>query len=208
MARPLPTHPPRFTVFNTPILGSIVRFAGAALLRAKRWNTSVRLPETPGWVGIVAPHTSFWDMPIWVSLALKHRLNAHWLGKHTLFRGPGRWFFRWLGGIPVNPAVGSDGRVPQVVEMFRQNESMRIGIAPEAGLSPVTRWKSGFYYIADGAQVPLVLIYADYRRRIVGADEWFVPTGDIEADYALIREFYAGKTPRYPERFALPEPGE
>ena len=208
MARPLPTHPPRFTVFDTPILRSILRFIGVTLLWVKRWNTSARLPDTHQWIAIVAPHTTFWDFPIMISLALKHRVKANWLGKHTLFRGPGRWFFRWLGGIPVNPAEGGDGRVPQVVEMFRQNETMRIGIAPEAGLSPVTRWRSGFYHIADGAQVPLVLAYADYGRRIAGADEWFIPTGDMEADYALIREFYADKTPRYPERFALPEPGD
>jgi len=205
MTRPLPTHPPRFTVFDTPIVRSVLRLIAITLLWAKRWKTSVRLPDTPSWVAVVAPHTSFWDFPIMLSLALKHRIKVNWLGKHTLFRGPFRYLFRWLGGIPVDPGDNGDGRVSGVVRMFKDNERMRIGIAPEAGLSPVTRWRSGFYHIANGAQVPLLLAYADYGRRVAGADEWFVPTGDQAADYAVIREFYSRKQPRYPERFALPE---
>ena len=205
MARPLPTHPPRFTVFDTPILRSVLRLIGVMLLGAKRWKTSVQLPNSPSWVAMVAPHTSFWDFPIMISLALKHRVKANWLGKHTLFRGPFCYFFRWLGGIPVDPADSGDGRVASVIRMFDENSHLRIGIAPEAGLSPVTRWRSGFYHIANGAQVPLVMAYVDYGRRIAGADEWFVPTGDMADDFARIREFYADKRPLYPERFALPE---
>jgi 1-acyl-sn-glycerol-3-phosphate acyltransferase len=156
-------------------------------------------------VAVVAPHTSFWDFPILISLALKHRVKANWLGKHTLFRGPFRWFFRWLGGIPVDPANGREGRVAGVVRMFRENEKLRIGIAPEAGLSPVTRWRSGFYHIAHAAGVPLLLVYADYGRKVAGADTWFTPTGDIPADYQRLRDFYREITPRHPEKFALPE---
>ena len=205
MARPLPTGPPLFTVFDTPVLRTLLRWFALGLLRAKGWRTRMRLPDSPRWVAVVAPHTSFWDMPILVSTALKHRVRVYWLGKHTLFRGPFRWFFRWLGGIPVNPGNGGEGRVPGVLDAFRCNDRMRIAITPEAGLSRVTRWRSGFYHIAVGAGVPLLLSYADYRKRIAGAEEWFLPTGDMEADYARLRAFYADKTPRHPDRFALPE---
>lgn len=209
MARPLPTGRPRLTVFRTPVLGGLLRWIGIALLRVKGWQTRLALPDRPGWVAVIAPHTSFWDFPILVSLALKHRVEAHWLGKHTLFRGPFRPFFRWLGGIPVNPADNGEGRVARVVEMFATDPGMQIALAPEAGLSPVTRWRTGFYHIALGAGVPLVLAYADYGRRIAGADEWFLPTGDVAADYERIRCFYAGKQARHPERFALPDtPGQ
>ena len=205
MARPLPTSPPRVTVFDTPVLRSVLRLVGVTLLWVKRWKTSVRLPDTPSWVVMLAPHTSFWDFPIWIALALKHRIKANWFGKHTLFRGPFRYLFRWLGGIPVNPSEGGNGRVAGVVAMFGQYPHLRIGIAPEAGLSPVTAWRTGFYHIANGAQVPILMAYADYGKRVAGADEWFVPTGDMAADFAIIREFYATKHPKYPERFALPE---
>jgi 1-acyl-sn-glycerol-3-phosphate acyltransferase len=205
MARPLPTTPPRFTVLDTPVLRTVLRLIGITLLWAKRWKTSVRLPDEPSFVAVVAPHTSFWDFPILISMALKHRVKANWLGKHTLFRGPFRWFFRWLGGIPVNPAVNGDGRVAGVIRMFRENDSLRIGIAPEAGLSPVTRWRSGFYHIAHGADVPMLLVYADYGKRLAGADTWFTPTGDMAADYAQLGDYFSRITPRYPDRFALPE---
>jgi 1-acyl-sn-glycerol-3-phosphate acyltransferase len=205
MARPLPTGRPRYTVFRTPVIRSILRLLGIVFLRVKRWRTSIRLPEEPGWVAVVAPHTSFWDFPILLALALEHRVEAHWLGKHTLFRGPFRYLFRWLGGIPVNPSEGGKGRVAQVVEMFADDPGLQIAVAPEAGLSPVTRWRSGFYHIAREAGVPLLLAYADYGNRVAGADEWFVPTGDAESDYARLRAFFGGKTPRHPERFALPE---
>ena len=89
--------------------------------------------------------------------------------------------------------------------MYSENPGLRIGIAPEAGLSPVTRWRSGFYHIANEAGVPLLMAYADYGRKVAGADQWFVPTGDMEADFARIRECYADKVPRHPDRFALPE---
>ena len=131
-------------MFDTPILRSILRLIGVGLLKVMRWNTSVHLPEDPSWVAVVAPHTSFWDFPIMISLALKHRVKANWLGKHTLFRGPFRYVFRWLGGIPINPSEGGHGRVEGVVQMFHDHPRMRIGIAPEAGLSPVTKWRSGF----------------------------------------------------------------
>ncbi|MCB2223204.1 MAG: glycerol acyltransferase [Actinobacteria bacterium] len=205
MARPLPTGPPRFTVFDTPVLRSLLRAMAVALLWAKRWTTHVRLPEEPGWVAVVAPHTSFWDFPILISLALKHRIRANWLGTHTLFRGPFRYLFRWLGGIPVVSRSGGNNRVETIVEAFRRHPGMQIGIAPEAGLAAVTRWRSGFYHIATAAGVPLLLAYADYGRRVAGADEWFTPTGDRAADYERLRSFYADKAPRHPDRFALPE---
>ena len=205
MARPLPTTPPRFTVFDTPVLRTALRLIGITLLWAKRWKTSVRLPEEPSFVAVVAPHTSFWDFPILISMALKHRVKANWLGTHTLFRGPFRWFFRYLGGIPVVSRSGGNGRVDAVVEAFRANPRMRIGIAPEAGLSPVTRWRSGFYHIAVEAGVPILMVYADYGKRLAGADTWFTPTGDMAADYERLGDYFGGITPRHPDRFALPE---
>ncbi len=208
MARPLPTTPPRHTVFDTPVLGQVLRWIGMGILRAKRWRTEVRLPPEGRFVAVIAPHTSFWDFPILVSMALEHRVKCYWMGKHTLFRGPFRYFFRWLGGIPVNPADNGDGRVAGAVRLFAEHPGMRLAIAPEAGLGAVTRWRSGFYHIAVGAGVPLLLVYADYRERMAGASAWFTPTGDMAADYERLRAFYRDIVPRHPAGFALPEVGE
>ena len=205
MARPLPTDAPRFTVYDTPVLRTVLRWMGVAFLKVTRWQTRVELPEEPTWLAIVAPHTSFWDFPIMLSMAFKHRIRANWLGKHTLFRGPGRPFFRWLGGIPVDPGDSGNGRVEQVIDIIGAAGEMRLGIAPEAGLSPTTRWRTGFYHIAVGAGIPLVLGFLDHRTRVAGADEWFHPSGDMAADFERIRSFYRPMEGRYPERFLLPE---
>lgn len=197
--------PPRFTVFDTPVVRTILRWLSIAFLWATRWNTRADLPPGPKWLVIVAPHTSYWDFPILLATALKHRVRANWLGKHTLFRGPGKPLFRWLGGIPVNPTQSGEGRVAQVIDVFRRNETVKIGIAPEAGFRKVAKWRSGFYHIAYQAGVPLSLGFIDYATRTAGAGDHFMLTGDISADYARIRDFYAPMRGRNPDRFALPD---
>lgn len=201
------TQPPRRTIFETPVIRSILRGAAVAFLWLGRWHTRVVMPEVPKLVLVIAPHTSYWDFPLLLAAALKHRVNASWLGKHTLFRGPGRWLFRWLGGIPVDPTNRGDGRVAAVVETFRSRDRLWLGIAPEATLSRVERWRSGFYHIALGAGVPLWLGFVDYGTRTVGAEEHFPPSGDPAADFRRISDFYATIRPRHPQRFALPGNG-
>ncbi len=201
------TQPPRRTIFETPVIRSILRAVAMTLLWLFRWNTRVVMPADPKLVLVIAPHTSYWDFSILLAAALKHRVNASWLGKHTLFRGPGRWLFRWLGGIPVDPTNRGDGRVSSVVETFRSWDRLWLGIAPEATLSRVERWRSGFYHIAVEAGVPLWLGFIDYGNRTVGAFQRIEPTGDMAADFELISEFYAPIRPRHPERFALPTNG-
>jgi 1-acyl-sn-glycerol-3-phosphate acyltransferase len=197
--------PPRFTVFDTPVIRTLLRLVAVAALRLFRWRTTVELPRDPKYLLIVAPHTSYWDFPILLAAAFTHRVRAHWLGKHTLFRGPGGPLFRWLGGIPVDPTRRGEGRVAAVVETFRSWDRLALGIAPEAGLSPVTRWRSGFYHIAVGAGVRIAFVFLDYDSKTAGAAPGIVPTGDMAADYARIRAFYAPMQARHPERFALPE---
>jgi 1-acyl-sn-glycerol-3-phosphate acyltransferase len=201
------TQPPRHTIFETPVIRSILRGVAIALLWLARWRTQVILPESPKLVLVIAPHTSYWDFPILLAAALKHRVHASWLGKHTLFRGPFRWVFRWLGGIPVDPKNRGDGRVSSVVQVFDTWDRLWLAIAPEAGLSRVERWRSGFYHIALDAEVPLWLGFVDYGERAVGACEHFIPTGDMSADFGRISAFYATKRARHPERFALPTNG-
>jgi 1-acyl-sn-glycerol-3-phosphate acyltransferase len=87
-----------------------------------------------------------------------------------------------------------------MVEAFHVNESLMLAILPEGTRRRATHWKTGFYYIALGAGVPIVLGFADYRRRIVGLGPALHPTGDIEADFAAIRAFYADIIGKHPER--------
>ena len=202
---PFDATPPRRTVFNTPVLGTLLRWIATVYLWVARWRIEVNLPDDPKWLVIVAPHTSYWDFPVMVGAALKHRVDARWLGKHTLFRGPFKPLFRWLGGIPVNPTHTGKGRVDQVVEVFQKADILRLGVAPEAGLSKTSQWRTGFYHIALEAEIPLVFGFVDYTTRTAGAGGYFTPSGDPDADFERIRDFYRTKRGRNQERFSLPD---
>jgi len=117
MTGPIADKPPRWTVFDTPILHSALRWISLAGLRLAGWHSRIDLPSDPKYVLIVAPHTSYWDLPILLATALELQVRGHWLGKHTLFRGPFRPLFRWLGGIPVDPAERGRGQVAAVVPL-------------------------------------------------------------------------------------------
>jgi 1-acyl-sn-glycerol-3-phosphate acyltransferase len=178
---------------------SVLQRFGLALAAAIGWRVDV--PERPParCVIVGAPHTSNWDLPLTLLLMLAAGLRLRWVGKESLFRGPFGWALRKLGGIPIDRRT-TENFVEQMVGTFRSQESLRIAISPEGTRKNAPHWRAGFYYIALGARVPVVLGYADYRRRIVGLGPTLHPTGDIDADFELIRRFYAGIVGRHPER--------
>lgn len=169
-----------------------------AILRLLGWRIEGRLPDVPKAVIIGAYHTSNWDgvLMILAGIALNRRI--HWLGKHTLFRGPAGFFVRLLGGIPID-RTRSTGAVDQAVDTFKERDELLLAVAPEGTRRRVNRWKRGFYYIAVGAGVPIQLAAPDYptKRMVIGP--LIHPTGDIEADMVAIRAFYETTTPRFPE---------
>lgn len=147
-------------------------------------------PDLSKFVIIAAPHTSNWDFVIGLSVAFAIDIDAHWIGKHTIFRWPFGRLMRRLGGIPVNRSK-TTGLVPQVVQVFRENERFVLAIAPEGTRGKVERWKSGFYQIASQAEVPIVCAYFDYPTRTVGIGNVVRPSGNYEADLADIMSFYS-----------------
>jgi 1-acyl-sn-glycerol-3-phosphate acyltransferase len=170
------------------------------LLKLFGWRTEGQTPAIPKYVLIVAPHTSNWDMPVMLLLASAMRIKATWMGKHTLFRRPFGWLLRQLGGIPINRTARHNA-VDQAVEAFRSSERLALGVLPEGTRKRTPHWRSGFYYIALGAGVPIVLGFADYKRKVGGIGPTIVPTGDIEADMQHIRAFYTGVSGKKPEQF-------
>jgi len=175
-----------------------------SFLKVFGWRLEGRLPDVDKLVVIAAPHTSNWDLPVLLSLAFALRAKACWLGKHTLFRRPLGFLFRWMGGIPVYRSA-SQNMVAQSVEMFRNSEKLILTIPPEGTRSKVNYWKSGFYYIALGAGIPIAMAFIDYKRKATGVGPTLNPTGDIEADMEIIRNFYANVTAKYPDKTGLPE---
>lgn len=186
---------------RSPDYPLILSWIGKLIFKLIGWKSEgeEKLPDLPKYIVIGAHHTSNLDGLVMVTLAMIWRLRLNWLGKHTLFRAPYGWLMRLAGGLPINRSTTKNA-VEQVVEMFNQHEKMVLVIAPEGTRKQVTHWKTGFYYIALGAKVPIVLGYVDYKRRASGVGPAIYPSGDIEADMAKIREFYVDVTPRHPSR--------
>jgi 1-acyl-sn-glycerol-3-phosphate acyltransferase len=193
----------RYTLFDTPVISPLLRGLAFSFLKVFGWRLEGRLPDVDKLVVIAAPHTSNWDLPVLLSLAFALRAKACWLGKHTLFRRPFGFLFRWMGGIPVYRSA-SKNMVAQSVEMFRNSEKLILTIPPEGTRSKVSYWKTGFYYIALGAGTPIAMAFIDYKRKATGVGPTLYPTGNIEADMEVIRNFYANVTAKYPDKAGLP----
>lgn len=193
----------RYSIFTTPVLGSLLYAVSVSLLRLLGWRKEGGLPDVPKFVVAGAFHTSNWDFPLGVLFAFAYRADMRWMGKDALFRWPFRTLFRWMGGIPIDRSQ-SHGVVAESVRAFNERERMILVIAPEGTRRKTRAWKTGFYYIALEARVPILLGSLDYRRKAARLGSLFMPTGDIEADLAIIRSFYADVTPRHPELITPP----
>lgn len=165
------------------------------------WQVETPAPDLPKFVAIGVPHTSNWDAVIMLFMALILRLRIYWIAKHTLFRPPFGGLLRALGGIPLN-RDSTRNAVAQAVDFLNAKDQAVLVISPEGTRRHTAHWKTGFYYIAQGAGVPVVLGYVDYRRKRCGLGPALVPSGDIEADLAIIRDFYRDKTPRHPKKMS------
>jgi 1-acyl-sn-glycerol-3-phosphate acyltransferase len=174
---------------------------GNSWLSAFGWTVECNATLPRKAVVIAYPHTTGWDLPF--ALAVSYLLDREfsWLGKHTLFAPPFGFFFRFLGGIPVDRR-DRNNLVSSVVELFKQRDDLMLIIAPEGTRASTKRWKTGFYYMALGAGVPLALSFLDYERKRGGILHVLYPTGDIEADMDSIRAIYAHVEGKYPSRMS------
>lgn len=177
------------------------RALGRAALSLIGWRVEGEVPDIPKCVAIVAPHTSNFDLPIAIALLLGLDLRINWMGKHTIFWWPLGALLRWLGGIAVDRRSATDV-VAHAAALIHAQPRMFLGIAPEGTRKKVARWKTGFYRIAVEAGVPIVTVAFDYpnRRAIIWPP--FEPTGDLEADLALIQARYDRSMAFHPERFS------
>lgn len=194
----------RMTIFDTPIISSLAQLFAWTFLKLNGWKKEGEIPDAPKYVLIGAPHTSNWDTVFVLSLAFAYRVKIFFMVKDAMFRWPIGWFFRWLGGIPVDRSK-STGMVAQTIDIFNQNERLVICIPPEGTRKKVRKWKTGFYYIALGAGIPISLGFMDFKRKRGGFGPLLIPTGDIEADMKVMHDFYATVSGKYPELTCPPE---
>ena len=172
---------------------AIARF----LLRLGGWTIVGGLPKPAKAVLVAAPHTSNWD-GVWALIyKVAIQLDVRWFAKKSLFWFPLSTLLRGLGGIPLDRGKAGSA-VDQAVGMFRNLHSFYFGLAPEGTRSRTDYWKSGFYRIARDADVPIVLGFLDYGSKRLGLGPTLYPSGDTEADLAVIRDFYEGIEGRWP----------
>jgi len=172
------------------------------ILTALGWEIHADFPDAKKYVIIAAPHTSNWDFPLGIMAVKAIKLDVRWIGKHTIFRWPFGWLFRALGGIPVVRGQ-SLHLIEQMADLFEQSDQLIFALAPEGTRSKTDHWKTGFYYIARAARVPIALGYLDFGKKQVGANTVIYPGDDIEADFKLIREYYRDKHGKNPENESL-----
>ena len=171
------------------------------MMRLFGWRVVGHIPDVPRLVFVGAPHTSNLDFFMTAFTMVALGIDVHFVMKHTPFVGPVGWFLRWFGGIPLDRGRTRDF-VSQMVDEFDRRDQFLLAIMPEGtrGKDHVAKgWRSGFYHIADGAAVPLVMVKFDYvnRRMRVGPTIW--PTGDYETDLPHIQAQFAGLGGRHPE---------
>ena len=169
------------------------------ILRIGGWEIVGELPAGKSAVVIAAPHTSNWDGFWALVYKVAAQLDIHFFAKESLFWFPLNIILRAMGGIPLDRRRAGSA-VDQAIEMFRSNESYYFGLAPEGTRSRADHWKSGFYRIAEGADVPVVLGFLDYGKRRIGIGPALRLSGDWHKDLDFCRDFYKDIKGRWPEK--------
>ena len=167
------------------------------LLRMLGW-TLIDTPERPARAMLIAyPHTSNWDALYALLLKTALRLDAHWVGKDTLFRWPFGALLKRIGGVPVNRRHRS-GFVEQMVAEYASRDEFMLVMAPEGTRSRADGWKTGFYRIALAANVPIGLGFVDYEKRQAGILAYLTLSGDPQEDIAAIAAHYHERPGKHP----------
>ena len=150
------------------------------------------------YVVIAAPHTSSKDFPIAILARNSSGEKVNFIGKNSLFKGPFGFIFRSLGGTPVDRSKSSN-MVDAIVQIFDNKKEFRLGISPEGTRKKVIKWKTGFYFIAKGAKVPIVMATLDFENKQIKFSEPYDITDDKEKDFKHFHNFFKGVKGKHSE---------
>jgi len=173
---------------------------GRAALWLSGWKIRGELPELPKYIIIVAPHTSNWDFPVGVAALFALDLEAHWFGKDAIFREPFGTILRMFGGRPVHRET-PEGVVAEVAAAVRAEPQFVLALAPEGTRKQVDHWRTGFYRIAEAADVPVVPVWFDWSRREIGLNAPIRVTGNFASDVAALQALFRPEMARNPKGF-------
>lgn len=180
------------------------------LLKIAGWKAECRVEVPKKCVFCVAPHTSNWDFIIGkIGYKAVGGVKPNFLIKSEWFRFPFNLLFGPLGGIPVyrdkKEAKGS--LIKSAIEQANSRETFHLAITPEGTRGTGNKWKRGFYHIATGANIPIMIVALDFGKKIVAVDHAFYPTGDVDADIKAIQKWYVDNDikGKYPDNFIVEE---
>ena len=175
------------------------RISKFILYKVFRWKMVNNFPkDLKKYVVIAAPHTSWIDFPIAILSRMASGIMINFIGKNSLFNGPFGFFFRSLGGTPVDRSK-SNNLVDAIIQIFNSKEEFRLGLSPEGTRKKVDKWKTGFYYIAKGAKVPIVMATLDFKNKEVKISEPYYTTDNLEKDFEVFHSFYKNVKGKNPE---------
>jgi 1-acyl-sn-glycerol-3-phosphate acyltransferase len=193
---------------TVPPLGEAVARRGNAFsrsvallaMRLSGWRIEGEFPNLPQFVVIVAPHTSNWDFFVGVMAMFAMGFRGTFLGKHTLFRWPTSGVMRWLGGVPVDRS-SAHNVVQQTIDYFHARKQLVLAMSPEGTRKKLPAWRTGFWYVAKGADVPIVPAAFDFPAKRIRIFTPVTPGDDIEADLVRLRSRFDARMAKHPELY-------
>lgn len=171
----------------------------------KGWKIEGEMPEgVKKAVMTAAPHTSNWDF-VWARASFYVlRVPLNYTIKKEFIKGPLGWMLKSMGAIPIDRSPKTEGAprrsmVEVMTELFTTRDQLYVMVTPEGTRKYVPKWKTGFYYTALNAGVPIVVGFLDYKNKRAGIGPTIYPTGNVEEDLEKIKAFYRTKTGKFPE---------
>ena len=154
-------------------------------------NTNFSKDSVKKAIIIAVPHTSWHDFYIGLLLRAITQVKTNFIGKKELFVFPFGLFFRALGGRPINRQA-NENKVDSIAKLFNENDEFRITLAPEGTRKKVEEWRTGFYYIAKKANVPIIIFTLEFEKKQNKISEPFYPTNDVKTDFEYMHSFFKG----------------
>ncbi len=176
------------------IIGSFLLFVG-------RWKCVYPQEyKVDKCVMLAAPHTTNWDLIYAIAVYWKEGLEPKFIIKNNYTKGVHGFFFKWLGGIGIDRSKHNN-TVDFSVNLFKKNKKLILMLSAEGTRKWVKKWRSGFYYIAKNANVPIGLGFLDYTKRVAGVGDLIYLTGDFEKDMLEFQDFYKDIDGKFPENY-------
>ena len=182
-----------------PVRGNrLSKWLGRMLMHICRWHVEGEICQSPKFVVVMAPHTSWWDFTTNFGVLLALGLDASWFIATKYAKGGIGKLLGFVGAVPVERSERSD-MVTQMANLFRSREKFILAIFPEGTRKPVSKWKSGFWHIAKQARVPVQLVTVDYAKRATIFGPVLETSDDMDKDILIMREYFKKVIAKRPE---------